>query len=812
MRHHFRSVLRRLLVRPWLPVVSIALLGTAIGFHTAIFAAVDIVLLRPLPFHDPDRIVVINEVKRTGEPAEPASTTGNYRDFTQLSGPSGPFAALGAYASTDPALFTGEAPHAIEVFRVTSSLFQVLGTPLARGRLFTPEEEDAGADVVILTDSAWTRYFGRSEQVVGSRIDLDGFPYTVIGIAPPAAGRLLHADILRPLARPQSGRGPRVVRVVGRLAEGMTIAAARDIVGRRIASLESVARENEGYRAASLVPLRDRLVSSIRGPILALEILSLFIIVVVAANLIGLQFARLEARAREMAIRAALGASRRRLIADALIESLAIAGAALAIGWMMAHWMLAIGKATLIEPGVLQPLQLDLRALASGAIVASIVGLGTGMCSVLMLLTRDISQLLIRASTAIGPGRLTQRAQALVVVTQTALALIFIVVAFTLVGDVARLMRIDPGFRTDALWTVDIKTRGGPRVETTLQGRQYAQILDALRALPGVQAAAAINSFPLIGPGLTQSLRLRDTTLPAGERVQFRLVMPGYFETMGIRLRAGRAFTVSDDRSNFPASFVAVVNQAFADRHWPGAATDSANHAIGREIGIATSPWIRVIGVADNVRSVDLTTPPMPEVYLTSMQVSSTGEMTFVLRTQQASAGVGGGAAAPVTAAAIRNAIEHVAPGLALTRMGTVDMLLTDQRKPQRFGAAFLSMLALLAMGLAAAGTYSLVSYAVSSRNREMAIRRVLGAADGQITWRMTSRAATFIGLGIACGVVAIVTLSRIYNSVLFNGHIIDPATVAIAAIVLIALSVLASYVPVRRAMHRPLREVLQAD
>jgi len=361
-------------------------------------------------------------------------------------------------------------------------------------------------------------------------------------------------------------------------------------------------------------------------------------------------------------------------------------------------------------------------------------------------------------------------------------------------------LRIDPGFRTDALWTVGIKTVGGSRVEHGVQPRQYADMLDALRALPGVQAAGAINTFPLLGLPTSLGFRVRDAQVAGGERVQFRLAMPGYFATMGIPLQRGRDFAVSDDRSKTPPAFVAIVNRAFADRYWPGVADP-----IGREVAVLTSSWMRVIGVADNVRSIDLDTPPVPELYLSPLQVTSSGEMTIALRMHA-------GASATLTASAVRTAIQRVAPGVAVARMGALDALLADQRKPQRFGAAFLTLLALLAMALAAAGTYSLMAYAVSSRARELAIRRVLGAEEGQIARRMASRAGAFVVFGTASGLCGILLLARGYQSVLLGTHVLDPLIIAEAAAVLITLSLLASYLPLRRAMDRPLREVLQAE
>ncbi len=250
MRFVLGGVFRRLRVRPWLPLVSLALLGAAVGFHTAVFAALDIVLLRPLPFPDPGRLVVITE--RKGD-ADDLSTLGNYRDFQRARLP---FDALGAYASADPALFISDAPQSLEVLRVTSSLFRALGAAPARGRVFTQQEEEGSARVAILTDSGWTRYFGRGE-VVGSRVELDGVAFSVIGVASPQVGRVLRADVLLPFPRLQTGRGERVVHLIGRLADGVTIAAARDAMTQRVAALEAIARENDRFRAASVVSLQE---------------------------------------------------------------------------------------------------------------------------------------------------------------------------------------------------------------------------------------------------------------------------------------------------------------------------------------------------------------------------------------------------------------------------------------------------------------------------------------------------------------------------------------------------------------------------
>jgi ABC-type antimicrobial peptide transport system permease subunit len=293
-------------------------------------------------------------------------------------------------------------------------------------------------------------------------------------------------------------------------------------------------------------------------------------------------------------------------------------------------------------------------------------------------------------------------------------------------------------------------------------------------------------------------VRVRDAQTAGNERVQFRLAMPGYFATIGIPLRQGRDFAISDDRSKGSAALVAVVNRAFVDRYWPGVADP-----IGREVGVATSPWIRVIGVVDNVRSIDLNTPPVPELYLSPLQVTSSGEMTIALRLR---------AGATLTVSAVRAALQRVTPGVAVARMGALDARLADQRTPQRVGATFLTVLALLAMGLAAAGTYSLMAYAVSTRARELAIRRVLGAEEGSLARRMASRAAALVVCGTASGLAAMIVIARVYRSAVVGPHVIDPVTVAAAAAVLIALTLLASYLPLRRAMDRPLREVLRAE
>ncbi len=562
-------------------------------------------------------------------------------------------------------------------------------------------------------------------------------------------------------------------------------------MSRRVASLEKISRANEGFTLAAVAPLSEQHVAAVRGPILALELLSLFMLIVVTGNLVGLHVARLEWRARDMAIRAALGASRRRLVAEALAESVALALPAFVVGLLVASWMLATGRGMAMHAMAAEGLTREWPAVGVAAIVALAIAFVSGLITLFMLLASDMAQMLTRATAAVGPGRITQRTQAVIVITQTALALLFVVVALTLVGEVARMMRIDPGFRTDHLWSIDIKARGGAQLDGAIQAREFAQIVDALRTVPGVASAGGINSFPLVGPPLSISLRVKDLPLPGSERVQHRLVTPEYFETMGIASREGRLLSTSDRKGS---PLVAVVNQAFADRYFPGASP------LGHEVGIATSPWIQVVGVVANVRSIEIAEPPRPELYLSTLQVSSSGEMTFVIRTR---------GDAQVSASAVHHAIRVVAPSLAVMRMAETASLIDNLHKPARFGAAFLTALALLAVGLAAAGTYGLVAFAVATRNREIAIRRVLGAGELRIRWIIVSRAIALIACGAAVGTASIVGLTRVYRSVLLPGHVIDPASVAIAAIVLSALGVTASYLPVRRAMRKPLRDVL---
>jgi predicted permease len=785
-----RVVARRWLANPWFPIVSIALLATAIGFQAAVFAAIHTVLLNPLPFANPSRIVDIHERKSGASSVDEQTTFGNYQDW-QRSIATLPFTSLGARASADAALLVGEKPQSLETNYVTASLFRTLGLSPARGRLFTPEEEASSAPVAIITDGAWTRYFGRKETVIGSTYELDVTRYTVIGVAPPEFDVLTKTDVLLPFPLSRGGRGQRAVSLLGRLADNATPAQAAAALSRVVASLEKVSRENEGFTAASVTPLQEHHVGNVRAQILALQLLSLFTLLGVCANLVGLHVARLEWRARDMAIRAALGASRRRLVAETFAEQVAIALPAFGLGLVVAHAMLAIGKGMTTNNIVSQRLMLDWPAVAVAAMAVFVVAAISGLISVFMLLTGDVSQILTRATAAVGPGRLTQRTQAVIVIAQTALALLFLVIALTLASEVARIMRIDPGFNANHLWSLDIKARGGAHLDGAVQAKEFAQIVDALRAVPGVEAAGGINSFPLIGPPLSISLRVRDVPISGSDRVQFRLVTPDYFDTLGIPVRQGRLLAASD-RKGTP--LVALVNQAFADRYW------GSGNPIGREVGIATSPWLRVVGVVANVRSVDINEPPSPELYLSSRQVSSGGEMTFVVRPH---------GDAEISAAAAQAAIRAVAPSLAVTRMAPTASLLADLRKPERFGAAFLATLALLAVGLAAVGTYSLVAFAVATRNREIAIRRVLGAGELRIRWIIVSRAAALIACGASVGIVSIVGLTRVYKSVLFAGHVIDPSSVAIAAAVLVTLGVMASYLPVRRAMRKPLRDVL---
>ena len=502
------------------------------------------------------------------------TTLGNYRDWQ---GEVRSFSALGAYFEGAPLLFDGEEPKAFRVVNADPGVFRVLNLRAVAGRFFGDAIDTDDAQSAVLTSSAWTNDFGRRVDIVGQTVSLDGLAYTIVGVAPPEVRWIFDADIFVPFPTGVSGRGPRIVNVIGRLRDGVTESAATQELNRVVSSLERAHPDNSGFRSGVLLRLRDELFADVKGPVIMLGLLVGVLTATVVASLVGIQFVRFERRTREMAVRYAIGASPFALVGQACVEGLFLSFGALLLGIGSSAWLFSVGRGVWPESLMFQQLRLEPGSMVFAAVMSGAIGLLSVLCSVFMLRRSVDAGSLLRATDASGVRVGTRRLQAVVVVVQAALAVLFAVAVTTSVEQALKRRRIDVGFDYRNLWSMEIKTYGGLAVAVEDQSREYREIVRAVRSLPGVLDAGGINRLPLDTVPFSVPFSIQGTALPSGERVQFRLTTPGYFQTMGIPVESGRAFSDGDDRLG---ERVVLVNNAFVDRYLAG------RYPIGRRVSI----------------------------------------------------------------------------------------------------------------------------------------------------------------------------------------------------------------------------------
>jgi len=765
-------------------------IGSALGCIMAAVSAIDVVWVRPLPFPDASRLVRLSECRR-GDLLPYETTWGNFRNWDprQLM-----LARVGAYKPADPVLFTSGEPQSLTVARITPSLLATLAVKPLRGRNLLDSDTDDGARPVMLTDQAWRRAFGRSEELVNATVTLDGVACTVVGIASPAIESLLREDILRPFAPPEEGRGDRVLRVVGRLRNGATTEGTTLALSSQVNTLEGSYPENRGFDHGLAVTLQEAVTRDLRQPTLALGALAAFLFFVMVVNVVGLRLASGESRHRNMAIRKMLGASTRRLLLDGL--GTAVVTALLASGVGIAVWQWLLSAARQWTPSALMVQQLRLRPslIAAGVCAAFCITIAGEVLSVLRGVRRELGVGLVDCGRSQGGGPKRQGLRAVLGLMQTTVAVVFTVMAVTSAVDARRRATIDYGFDLSHLWAMDIKAMPGRDGAIAAQGQELQRVVDSVASSPGVLSAGSTNDLPFTREPGSLPLRVRDRTLSPGERTEIELVTPGYFETLQLPLRHGRTFTRADDRRG---PLVVVVNRAFAQRHWPG------EDPVGRSVAIASSPWFTVVGVVGDVRPVTDGTMTPPKMYLSALQGAGSGESTIVVR---------GRAGVTISGNDARARMLGISPFLAIGPLRPVSGRLARFERPRLFATTSLVALALVSTILALAGVYCLVWETVAARRREVAIRRALGATERRLVLSLYWRAASAILLGALAGYCLSFGAQRGYEAVLGSSGGISQ-TAAAAALLSVGIVLLAGAIaPAVRVAALPIMQSLRQE
>jgi putative ABC transport system permease protein len=807
-----RHAVRMLAKAPAFAVVTILTLGLGIGANTATFSLVNAALLKPLGYHDPDRLALVYEgIPQASLPKLPASPP-DLLDFKRYQTS---FSGVAAFRSASIELSTGREPQRIDIARVSAELFPVLGVSPAIGRTFTPSEDAPGRDVVVLSYRLWQRLFSGRPDIVGETMRLDRRPFEVIGVMPesfefPKRGPVFNgtpAQAWIPIAFSDEEKGEAARgmffnnSVVARLKPGISVEQAQSELGvlaRRIRENYPPVLKNSPWQLAmSAAPMRDEIAGQIRTPLLLLFAAVALVLLVVCANVANLILSRAASRQRELGVRLALGAPRARLLQLLLCESvlLSVAGGVLGVGLAAVILRTLPSVIATSLPG-LDAVALDYRVLTFTVSVSVLTALAFGLVPLFTSDDRMSSALHEGGPRTTGAGR-SQRVQQVLVTATVTMAVVLLVGAGLLLRSFAALMATETGFLANQVLTiaVDLPRDAYPRGGTVLSFAQ--NMMGRAKALPGVRAASISTDVPLESNETRGMTAEAATFTGSSPPVIVTWTFGDYFRALGVPLKAGRSFASDEDAQIRP---VAIVSESLARHYWPG------QDAIGKRIkwGVVDSaaPWMTIIGVASDVKDGAIRDEPRLHVYvpfaLLVPEIDGLPPGSPFGRELRIAMLSGSDASTLISAG--RSAVTAVDPALPVTRMATMRRSLDDALAPQRFSTLVLSAFAVGALLLAAIGLYGVLAFAVSQRTREIGVRIALGARVVDVLALVVRQGMRLVVVGLVLGLVAALALTRVMSALLYRTDRFDPVTFIACPIVLALVALLACYLPARRA------------
>ena len=785
LRHSLRTLLRA----PGFTAAAVLTLALGVGANTAIYTVVNSVLLKPLPFREPSRLVMVWERNRDGENERNVVSPGNYLDWRAQNRVFEDMATYLIWRTNVTGL--GE-PEEVPIQLATTSFFSVLGVQPAIGRPFTAQEGAPGGEpVVILGHGFWQRHFGGDPGVLGRKIQLSGGPATIVGVMPAGFtfGRST-AELWAPYKinpavdyRKVSGR---FLDVVARLKPGVTPQQADADMKAVAARLEQQYPAFNTTWTTNVVTLEEQVVGSVRQALLVLAGVVGFVLLIACANVANLMLARAAARQREIAVRTALGASAWRVARQMLTESMVLALVGGALGLVLAVW----GTSALVAAAPdslprVQEVGVDGRVLTFTVAVSLLAGVLFGLVPAWQATRSDMHGVLkegARGSTAGG-----SRLRGALVVSQVALSLVLLVGAGLMIRSFARLTAESPGFDAEGLLTAKLSLPGAKYPTPESQTQFFDRVLERVRALPDVQAASAINWLPFAGMGSATDYWVADRPIPpAGERptADIRGVDPEFFRTMGIPVRQGEPFTARETRDVRKA---VVINETLARAVFPN------ESPIGRHIMM---PWGdtldgEIVAVVGDIKHIGLDSAARPMIYWAQAQFP-TNFMTLVIRARSGN---------PMRlASAVTREVRALDPDLPVADVKLMEQYLSASVAQRRFSMTMLAIFAGVALTLAAVGLYGVISYSVATRTREMGVRIALGAGRQDVVGLVVREGMGLVAAGVVAGLAGALLLTRVLASLLYGVSATDPATFAGLAALLSGVALLAAYIPARRA------------
>jgi putative ABC transport system permease protein len=798
VRYGFRSLWKH----PGFTAVALVALALGIGANTAIFSVVNAVLLRPLPYREPDRLVMVWGNFRALNMMRLGASVPEFADFKSQSSV---FTDLAAFQQM-PFNLTGEpGPQRVSGLRASGNLFKLLGASPLSGRTLIADDEQSGRErVAVVSEQLWQQRFGGDSNFLGHSIRLNGENFNVVGVMPRdfkfpfGEDETQRADVWVPAVftnQELSDRDRYYYQIIGRLKPDVTTAQARvemDTIGRRLEqqyprSYRGPKGEDGGWQVTTTT-LQDEVVGNVKPLLLVLLGVVALVLLIACANVANLSLARASTRHHELAIRTALGASQIRIVRQLMTESalLALLGGALALPLAVGGVGLLIALGPRDIPRLAE-VRLDWRVLAFTLGVALLTGALSGTAPAVRGARAHVDDALKKASKSMTSDAARQRLRSLLIVSEIALALVLLIGAGLMLKSFHRLLAVDPGFSSERVLTAQLWLASPRYAEARAKLNFFDELLNRVRALPGVESASMTTGLPLTGVDFGAPFSIEGRPFdPTGKppHAYIRTITPGYFQTLDIKLRQGRDFNDHDTETSTP---VVIINQTFARDFFDGS-------AMGKrfKIGAPNSPrpWMQIEGVVGDVKADGLDSETVPELYLPLAQNAGPA-MTLVTRT------VGD----PVdSVAAVRREVQSIDKDQPVYNIRTMRQLLGASLAQRRFNMILLTAFAVIALLLAASGLFGVMAYSVAQRTHEIGLRLALGAQPRDVLKLVVGNGMALALLGVAAGLVGAFTLTRLMSTLLFGVTPTDAATFAVVSVGLLGVALLACYIPARRA------------
>ncbi|HXG68898.1 MAG TPA: ABC transporter permease [Blastocatellia bacterium] len=785
-----RYSLRLMLQKPGFTALAVFALALGIGANSTIFSFVNAILLRPLPYENPERLVFLNETSFKRGASSMGVSFPNFVDWREQNTV---FEYIAAYGEGGYTLVGGDEPERIQGAGVSHGLFEILGVAPIMGRTFTHEEDRPGDDtVVILGHGLWQRQFGMNPGIIGQTITLNGRPRTVIGIMPPGFKFPEQADLWVPLAldfkmwtRTDHGLG-----AIARLKPGVSVAAAQaemNAIALRIEEQNPVTNDGMGVLVTGL---RDGLTQDYRSALLILLGAVGLVLLIACANVANLLLARATARQKEIAIRTALGAARGRIFRQLLTESLLLGAVGGALGLLLAQWGVDLLMAAIPANTIPFWMKFDLdgRILAFTTGVSLLTGLIFGIAPALQVSRPNLNEALKEGGRSMSSGAGRHRLRGLLVISEVALSLVLLIGAGLMIKSFLRLQNVNPGLNPNNVLTMQVSLPQAKYREAQKRILFFQQLLKRVETLPGVESAGMISNLPLGGSSWGRSLTVEGRpVLGVGEApmINHCVVSPDYFRTMGIPLVAGRDFTDADTRDS---TLVTIINETLAREFWPD------ESPLGKRIRFGppenNEPWHTIIGIAGDVRHDRLNTGVRRGVYIPHQQIPVYG-MSLVVRAAASPTGL---------TAAIRGQVQEIDKDQPITNVRMMeDVISTSVWQPRLYTILF-GVFAAVALVLATVGIYGVIAYWASQRTHEIGVRMALGAQRGDVLKLVLGQGLKLVSVGVVIGIGGAIALTRLMLSLLFNVSVTDPLTFTLIPLLLVGVAAAACFIPARRA------------